>query len=164
MVAHKGTFLPVTDVDKRAHLHRLGAFLSARYDVHAFGPGLYLQGLNGALDYCGLVFGQMYSVRKSVDANRQSGFMEGEQLRYVGAYFFPYENGLRLFFEDMDGLSRQVEFCGISGHRTGELDTALAHRVLAEEYLEPIPEPDSARAQALARFAYCSDLVRRGYG
>ncbi len=151
------------DQEKRAYLKKIASFLCARYGVDVNGPGLRLQGMNGALDYCGLTFGQVYRVRQSVDGNWSGGVGAGEQLRYVGAYFFPYENGLRLFFEDMDRGKRQVEFSGMAGHSEGVLDTQMAHEVFAADYMEPMSDPDIARMKELQRFAHRVDLVRRGY-
>lgn len=153
----------MNDKEKRAHLKKISCFLCKRYYVSASGGGPFLQGLSGALNYCGLTFGQVYRVRKPVDGNMSGGVGTGEMLRFIGAHLFPYEDGIRLYFEDMDSRKRQVEFSGVAPLREGALGPQQAHKVLAQDYLLAVAEPDHVPAKQLQRFAYCADLVRRGY-
>lgn len=82
------------------------------FDIPAKPVDLYLRGLNGSLDYAGLTFGNRYRVRQAIVGNRLGKADKGEVLRFLGCYLFPYDNGLRLYFERGDGAERVLEFEG----------------------------------------------------
>lgn len=73
---------------------------------------LCLRHLNGSLDYGQLRFGVRYRALQSFTANRLGTVTKGEKLHFLGSYYFPYDNGLRLYFERADASKLILEFEG----------------------------------------------------
>ena len=72
-------------------------------------------GLGGtSLDHNWFAFGRVYRVKKTLKANRLGHLEQGDVVRFLGAYVFPYDNGLRLHFEpeDQPGAHFALEFEG----------------------------------------------------
>lgn len=134
--------------------------LCRRFGVPEHGPGLYMKGMNGAIDYGGIQFGQVYRVRNDVAGNHGGKIRQGDVLRFMGAYVFPYEDGLRLYFERPDGTQTAIEFSGAYPAAAGELDTPNAGRRLCSDYLDPIADPEPARGAALREFTAHAEEIR----
>ena len=71
---------------------------------------LYLRRMNGDLNYGRLTFGKRYRAVQSFAANRRGEVRKGEKLHFLGQYIFPYDNGLRLYFERADRSKLILEF------------------------------------------------------
>lgn len=78
-----------------------------------------LIGAKGDLVFGPLIFGERYRALRSFRANASGQVVEGEILRFLGIYVFPYDNGLRLYFEDTNAVKRNIEF---EGNRTDNGD------------------------------------------
>lgn len=55
-----------------------------------------------SLDHGWFAFGRVYFVRKDLKANRKGALAKGDTMRFLGGYVFPYDNGLRLYFEPVE--------------------------------------------------------------
>lgn len=82
------------------------------FDLAEMPVDLYLRELNGDLDYGRLIFGKRYRAVQSFVANRAGDVRKGEKLHFLGQYYFPYDNGLRLYFERADASKLILEFEG----------------------------------------------------
>ncbi len=67
-----------------------------------------------SLDHSWFAFGRTYRVLQDLKANRHGALSKGDRVRFLGAYVFPYDNGLRLHFEpeDQPGKDFCLEFEG----------------------------------------------------
>ncbi len=96
-----------------------------------------------------LEYGMRYMSNRALAANRTGWLSEGEPVVFVGYYSFPYDNGLRLFFEDDARQKFVLEFEGNMPDLDG---ITMWTPQMTKDYL--VRKPDTARGlelQALAR-------------
>lgn len=97
----------------------------------------YARGTNYMIDHGFLSFGRIYRVKQAFKANRRGAFNKNDRIRFLGGSVFPYDNGLRLYFEHVEtpGEACVLEFEGDFPEADGVL------RMLAEgregDYLSP---------------------------
>lgn len=79
-------------------------------------------------------YGARYRVLRTINPNRSGRLIAGEIVTSLGNYVFPYDNGLRLFFEFDDRRKIALEFEGIretpnrmSSWSVDDFDTYLEH-------------------------------------
>ncbi len=100
-----------------------------------------------------LEFGMRYRVRQPLKANRMGQLAVDTIMRYLGYYTFPYDNGLRLYLQTDDQVSRNLEFEGIRPDEPGVLNYLTSAET--HEYFEPLPparEPRDLELEALKQW------------
>jgi len=106
--------------------------------------------LNSSLEHGTLKFGHVYRVMQSFKANRHGSLSKGDEVRFLGAYVFPYDNGLRLHLEvaNQPGSYFTLEFQGNFPEVDGVV-RMLDARNIAEYFDELGTDPVLQRRQAL---------------
>ncbi len=96
-----------------------------------------------------LRYGARYRVLQTIHPNRAGRLLPDEIVTYLGNYVFPYDNGLRLYFEYDDRRKVTLDFEGnmeISGNMT------MWHTEEFDAYLECMPDlPRNTELRTLAR-------------
>jgi len=74
----------------------------------------YPRATNHMIDRGFLSFGRLYRLHKTLVANRLGTLVKGDVVRFLGASVFPYDNGLRIYFEyfEKPGEECVLEFEG----------------------------------------------------
>ncbi len=92
----------------RATEHRVD-YMPIHTSITSFYEGLEHR---HSLDYGILEFGGLYTTTEILEPNRMGHFKPGEVYRFLGFYVFPYDNGLRLYFENGNMAAANLEFEG----------------------------------------------------
>lgn len=108
---------------------------------------MWLRQLSSGLDYGRLIFGQRYLALQSFAANRHGEVTKGEKLHFLGYFFFPFHDGLRLFFERRDGGKLFLEFEEGASNDEGEVDMIDNRNV--DQFFAPVRFDLSKRTKRL---------------
>ncbi|MGB0900658.1 hypothetical protein [Halocynthiibacter sp.] len=101
----------------------------------------------GKTDESWLVYGQRYEVIKRIHPNRSGLLQKGAVVTFLGYYVFPYDNGLRLYFEDADRREIYLEF---EGNIPSDDQIQMWRSGMNAEYLKVLP--DNPRSTELKTF------------
>lgn len=113
-------------------------------------------GMGGtSLDHGWFAFGRTYRVTRDLKGNRAGALCTRDRVRFLGAYVFPYDNGLRLHFEPVDqpGEAITLEFEGNFPEAEGVvrmINDANARTYFAPEFYEKDPTRRSELLEAEA--------------
>jgi hypothetical protein len=70
----------------------------ALFDLAAEPAELFVGGMNGGIDFAGLMLGTRYRLKQDLRANRAGALAKGEKVHFLGFQSLN-DKGLRLFFE-----------------------------------------------------------------